>query len=202
MASHPDDDRELLEALGAATAPEELDPRTNDALLEAAFSGVPTTAVASSDPTSAELVAAEALRDALAVEDLRHPDAALLIALRSAFQPDHLTDAAARAALAQALDTPSDHHSTHRSRRLPLWLAGVSAAAAAFALLFFAQEPKQSAVRSTHLLPEPALIAARTTTTMFTAPFETQKTTARIDRIMAARTRELRHNRYLEWRVE
>ncbi len=202
MASHLDDDRLLLEALGAAVAPEELDQRTHEALIEAAFLRTAPATELCDDVSSAELVAAAALRDALETYDTEQAEVALLAALRTAYRPDQLPEEAAQAQLSAVLEAPIPQARVHRRWRPPLWFAGAGAAAAALALVIIGQEPRPATVRPRLTVPGPSLIVARTTTTMFTAPFETQNTTARIDRIVALRTRELRHNRYLEWRVE
>ena len=51
------------------------------------------------------------------------------------------------------------------------------------------------------LVPEADLAVSRSTAALFSEKFDTAETTSRVDRIVSARSRELRSNRYALWGV-
>lgn len=187
----------LFEALEAALRPGQLDAQLNERLIEMALEDP------LAPPSAEELAASQRLRHALE-SDAAHEDAALLIGLRSAVEP--VSGGDARAAVEKALSTEK---SRHRKVEAPkgrgrgnLVYAAFGAASAALAvaamLVLFMGTAHESAV-------PPAAAAdyakPRSTTPLFSEPFATRDTTARVDLIASARARDLRGNRYASWGV-
>lgn len=172
--------------LEAALRPGALDEATHERLLTLALEDP------LAPPTEAELAEAAQLRDALAT-GADHSDADVLRALAAPFHDGG--DAAVERALAAAESAP-------RPRRNVVYLvfgaaSAVVAAAAAIALLVGAPSPERGASASA----APELVRPRSTVPLFEEPFATNGTSARMDRIAAARSRDLRDNRYAAWGV-
>lgn len=188
----------LLETLEAALRPGELAAALNERLIEMALE----------DPLAAasaeELAESQRLRQAL--DGLTpHEDAALLSALRSAAEPEAESDAheAVEKALAaipaggRGAEGPSG-----RGRGNVVYAAfgaaSVVLAAAAVLVLFIGtarkSEAPSAAATTDYAVP-------RTTAPLFSEPFATGDTTARIDTIASARAHDLRGNRYASWGV-
>jgi hypothetical protein len=190
----PDQEAELLAALEAALRPSQLEPGVNERLIEMALE----------DPlaqaTEAELIESARLRDALA-DGTPHADTGLLRALGAPFQaPGDGEDAqAAERAVDRALGRRSQATPRRRSNVVYAVFGGASAvlaAAAAVALLVVqtrSAEPVAAAPAG--------LVKPHSTTALFAERFETGDTTARMDRIAGARSRDLRDNRYASWGV-
>lgn len=191
----PDEEAELLQALEAALRPSELDPRVHERLLELALE----------DPlapaSEEELIESARLRDAL---DAGTPDAdaSLLRALAAPFPRqgvDASNDSAAveralGAALAPAADAPAP-----RRNVIYAIFGGASAilAAAAAVTLFFGSS-RSAEPGGTQAS---AYVVPHSTAPLFAERFETGATTARVDLIANARSRDLRDNRYASWGV-
>lgn len=193
----PEQEAALLTALSAAWRPSELSPSLNERLIEMALEDP------LAPPSEAELVESERLRGALD-DGTPHEDAALLHGLRAGvgegFEED-LRDAALERALERAL--PSDARKAEPKRRsnviYAVFGAGSLVAAAAAALLLVttrAQAPQASLAEAPSEYARP-----RSTATLFSERFDTQDTTARMDAIASARSRDLRDNRYAAWGV-
>ena len=179
----------LTAALRAAWAPRPLDPALNELLIEAALEDP------LAPPSEAEIVESERLRDALEGTG-EHPDALLARALRTANTPAPLTGERADQ-LAPKLALP------RRSSNVVYVAFGAVAAAAmaaaATAMLFVAPVEREPAAASAVSVPNPTLAQSRSTSALFHEKFATEDTSDRIDRIAAARARELRQNRYAQW---
>jgi hypothetical protein len=189
----PDEEAAWLGALEAALRPGELSPALNERLIEMALEEP------WAEPSPEERLQSERLRRALD-EGRDHEDAALLASLRAPFDTQG-ADAALARALSRALPAASPEATRKSASRVIYAIFGTSGAvaAAAAAWLVFAtstaQEPARSA-DSTATYARP-----RTTGTLFSEPFRTADTTARMDRIASVRARDLRDNRYAAWGV-
>ncbi|HEY3495594.1 MAG TPA: hypothetical protein VGK73_12945 [Polyangiaceae bacterium] len=186
----PEREAELAEALRAAFAPAPLSSERHAELLASALEDP-------FAPASAEEIReSERLRRALDEGDDTHEGAALARALRAALQPEELrapAEAHARAGVAASASKASGRGNVVYASFGALALA----AAAAFALLL-TREPEPEASK-TAASPRPALLQSRTTGPLFQEPFEAGQTSARVDRIALARSRELRENQYALW---
>jgi hypothetical protein len=187
----PEEESAWLGALEAALRPGELARSVNERLIAMALEDP--LAPASPD----ELIESERLRSALD-EGTAHEDQALLAGLRAT-----LDSAEADASVERALDKalPDASAASGRNKRggsviYAVFGAGGVLAAAAAAVLLVAQARA----------PEPAVMVdayatPRSTEALFSEPFETGATTARVDLIASARSRDLRDNRYAAWGV-
>lgn len=182
---------ELATALRSAVGSAELDPRLNELLIAQALED-PLAA-----PTEDEQLAADALRAALDGDAALPPDSAdaqLATLLRAAVAPSAPTDLSVERALRAAL--PRDG----RSRALPV-AAGVTATllalAASVAIVVRSQHDDRA--ESGDLSAE--LVTSRSTAALFHEKFEPAETSARVDRIALARSKDLRANRYALWGV-
>jgi hypothetical protein len=193
----PEEEARLLGALQAALRPTELDPETNERLLEMALEDP------LAPPTEEELVESARLRDALA-QGSPHADVAVLqqlrvpFALSSSAESDHtVSDEALEAALGSGArrDAPN-----RRGKLIYATFGAISGvlAAAAVALLFVSASRTQAPQSA---MTEPAaLIKPHSTAPLFTDRFDND-TTARMDLIASVRSRDLRDNRYASWGV-
>ena len=188
----------LVAALQAAWAPTPLDPAVNELLIEATLDDP------LAPPTEDELVESQRLRDALDGVGT-HPDAQLLATLqdigKSGPLPEvSLTDVAtAPEVLSTAPANVQEDAPSSRRRSNVVYASfgavmAVVAVAAAFLLV----------IRPAAVQPSTAakLIPSRTTSTLFSEKFERGKTSQRVDRIAAARGRDLRANRFAAWGLE
>lgn len=188
FASLPDLDeateRALGEALRAAWAPAELEPRRHAELLEQALVDP------FAPPSAEEARESERLRQALEAGDEAHPDVRLLRALSAAKAPAPVSPAAeeqARTAISPKTRGPKTNV------YFVSFGAAALAAAAAFALVVGGAGERAPAPHAERLVP------SRSTSALFEREFEAGKTTERIDRIASARARDLRENRYALW---
>lgn len=194
----PEEEAELLAQLEAALRPSELDAAVHERLLMLALED-PLAA-----PTEEELIESARLRDALA-SGAPHPDAEVLRALSAPFGA--VSDEAVERALSTA------ERGSVQARPAPkqnvvfavFGAASAALAAAAAVALFVAgsrsSEPAASRAVTAPAAAAPQLVKPRSTTDLFDERFETSGTTARIDRIASARSRDLRDNRYAAWGV-
>jgi hypothetical protein len=190
---------ELLTALEAALRPGQLDANANERLI----------ALALEDPcapaSDEELAESERLRDALE-RGAPHEDTATLAALRAAFEAPAASEPRIESSVDQAVDvalrsTPvlPLQPSKRRGNVVYAVFGAASAvlAAAALATLFIGTASRSA--------PEAALPSdfakPRSTAPLFNERFETGETTARMDAIASARSRDLRDNRYAAWGV-
>lgn len=197
----PDKEAELLLALEAALRPSELDPRVHERLLELALD----------DPlapaSEEELIESARLRDALD-RDTPDADAHLLRALAAPFAQDseraalHQRDdreahAAVERALGGALPSATAAPAPRRNVVYAVF-GGASAllAAAAAAVLFVGSRSAEPVAAEVS-----AYVVPHSTASLFAERFETGDTTARMDLIASARSRDLRDNRYASWGV-
>jgi hypothetical protein len=180
----PEQEAELLEALEAALRPTELEPRVNERLIELVLEDP------LAPPSEEELVESARLRDALA-HGTAHEAQAVLAALRAAAQPGG-DDAAVERAVEGALREPR-----RRGSVLYAVFGGASAvlAAAALITLFIGTATQPASA------PAAEYAKPRSTAPLFSERFETESTTARMDRIASVRSRDLRENRYASWGV-
>lgn len=176
----PAEEAALLRALAAAARPEPLSPERNRALVEAAL------AEPDAVPTAAELEEAEALRRALE-SGAGHPGAELARALASSTRTAAELEAkrATQRALARALPRP-------RVLALVSAAAALSLAAALALLLSAAPDVEQDRPSE--------LTASRSLSPLF-AHEAGSGPSERLDRIVAARSRDLRDNRFTTWGV-
>lgn len=196
----------LLEALEAAWRPGELDSATNERLIE----------VALEDPlapaTDEELAESARLRDALG-QGAPHEAVATLTMLRAAFAANDATEPLVESSLNQAvqhaLRGPAPTQASPKPRgNVVFAVFGASSAAlfaAALLLLFVGTAsrgaPEQASLSSAEPAADVGLARPRSTAPLFSERFETEGTTARMDAIASARSRELRDNRYASWGV-
>ena len=186
-------EEELCRALRAAFAPSALDEAVNEALIAAALEDP------LAPPSPEEIAESTRLREALEGRGA-HPAAELAHALRSAATPDKLGALAAERVAAQALG-----RRTGAPRRNNVRFVAFGTAATAIAALaagwFLVLAPALDAGHEGFARRAADLAVSRSTAAMFSEKFEAAETTARVDRIALARSRELRSNRYALWGV-
>lgn len=184
-------EEELARALRAAWAPGALDPAVNEALIALALEDP------LAPPTEEEIAESARLRDALEGKG-HHPSAELARALRAATHPAELRQLDAERVARRVLGRRAS-----RARVVVVAFGSVATAAVALAASWFLVIAP--ALRDGHgaELAEraQALAVSRSTAAMFPEKFEPGTTTARVDRIALARSRELRSNRYALWGV-
>lgn len=197
---------ELVESLRAAWSPEEISDSAHQEIIDAV-------------PTADELASAEALR--LALEEpstVTGGDALLAVSLKAAFAPGEISDADHRSIVDAALarmptsGTPQDPPEAVRPRgatsvlelaarrrgnvvRVTFGVVTGAIALAASIVLVLTWQGSHGDANGV------ALAKVRTTQPLFTEPFKTGETSARIDRIASARASDLRDNRFAKWGV-
>lgn len=189
----PEEEAELLRALEAALRPSQLDPAVNERFLQLALEDP------LAPPSESELVESARLRDALAT-GAPDADANLLRALAAPFVAAGADGAAAERALQSVLVTPARDLAAAPRRNVVYAVFGagsaVLAAAAAVALFVASSRSSEPAVAQSS-----AYVTPHSTASLFAERFETGGTTARMDLIASARSRDLRDNRYASWGV-
>jgi hypothetical protein len=188
----PTDEAELGEALRAAFAPSELDPRVHERLLEAALEDP------FAPPSAEEGVESERLRRALDGTG-EHADLALARALKAAHAP-HAPSAAKLEHAAAPLKS---------ARRNVIFVRfgaalGAVAAAALVLLSLRASQRPTTAEHAGFIAATPdlqTLAQSRSTAGLFANAETAGEPSTRIDRIASLRERELRENRYALWGV-
>jgi hypothetical protein len=190
----------LLEALEAALRPTELDPRLNERLLEMALEDP------LAPPSEEELIESARLRDALA-EGTPDADASLLRALGAPFGQSTDSADVDSSAVERALDAalsptlalaPEPAPPARRNVIYAIFGAGSAVLAAAAAIALFVGSSRSAAPAT----PLSAYVKPHSTAPLFAERFETGDTTARMDLIASARSRDLRDNRYASWGVQ
>lgn len=146
-------------------------------------------------PTPEEQAEAEALARALEGH-ARHPELALVEALRAAHDPAPLDPRRHEELLVRALADASERGGgrvlSFPGRR---WAVLAAVAAAACLLLVLGRSLRRPSVPL-------ALAASRSTQALFPEQFPRQGGgSARVDRIQVARARDLRENRFAQWGV-
>jgi hypothetical protein len=188
----PDEEAELLLALEAALRPTALDPRVNERLLEMALEDP------LAPPSEEELIESARLRDALA-EGTPEADASLLRALSAPFaRSNDDADGAVERALAPALATPVAAPAARRNVVYAIFGGASAVLAAAAAIALFVASSRSAAPAAASLS---AYVKPHSTAPLFGERFETGDTSARMDLIASARSRDLRDNRYASWGV-
>lgn len=154
-------------------------------------------------PTEEELEAARLLRDALdGAEASTEPrsgrpplepsgNAALALALRNAWEPAPIEPAAHAAIVERALREAA---ARRRGKVIRLGAVVSTALALAAGVALFVQAPSRGPA-------PPPLVHSRSTQPLFRERFGLDDSTARIDRIAAARSADLRENRFARWGV-
>ena len=175
----------LEEALLAAYAPTEIDPKLNELLISQALEDP----LAPANPEEA----ADSRRLAEALEGQGfHPDQELVESLRLATQPEtlpnNLNERLANEALRRAKPSRTVVYVTFG--------AATAMMAAAASILLFMQSTGMQGVASQ---AELKLIQQRSTAALFHEKFDAKQTSKRIDKIARARSRDLRKNRYAMW---
>ena len=188
----PEEEAAVLGLLQAALRPAELDPRVNQRLIEMALEDP------FAEPSPEELVESARLRDALE-RGTPHDDASLLGALAASAGRDRDRDASERA-LRVALGPGVRPAARARPNVVyALFGAGSALLAAAAAVTLLIGTARRSAP-AVAVAPS-AYVVPHSTASLFTERFETGDTTARMDLIASARSRDLRDNRYAAWGV-
>jgi hypothetical protein len=190
----PGEEAELLALLEAALRPSELDPGVNERLIERALEDP------LAPPSPEELVESARLRDALAL-GTEDDDARVLRALQASFGGVSEDDDAARRAVDRALGSVTKPKRSNVVYAVFGAASAVVAAAAAALLLFGTLSRSASAPAAGASAPTAALVKPHSTAPLFEERFETGDTSARMDLIASARSRELRDNRYATWGV-
>lgn len=183
-----DEDAELREALVAAFSPSVLSDERHEKIIEAALADP----LAPASPE--ELRDAESLR--LALEGIGiDPDAELANALKSAWDPPPFPGRLPSLP-APIIRLERPRSSKARSIRGVLGLCAASLAVAAATVLVLRRgTAPELPVASV------SLYEARSTVALFHEEFKRGEASERVDRIAAARARELRSNRYALWGV-
>lgn len=189
---------ELAEALRAAYQPVDLPDRLNQALIELALEDP------FAEASEEEQAESERLREALDL-GVDHPLADLARSVQVAADPGRIDTARNDQLIAAALRDAqiSQRPSGGKLIRVSFGTIGAVLAAAAGVLIWFqtlGQAPSDTSSASVEAqqLSQPLAIS-RSTGPLFHEKFDTKQTSARVDRIASARSRELRNNRYASW---
>jgi hypothetical protein len=188
----PEEEAAVLAMLAAAWRPAELDPRVNERLIAMAVEDP------FAEPTPEELVESARLREALE-HGTPSADASLLRALAAGAgrqSDDPASERALQAALGAAL-RPAARPRPNAIYAL-FGAGGALLAAAAAVTLFIGSRPSEPAAA---VAAPNGYVVPHSTASLFSEPFETGHTTARMDLIASARSRDLRDNRYAAWGV-
>lgn len=189
---------ELVDSLRAAWSPAEIHAQDHRAIVDDAPS------------SAAEIAAAEALRIALDVPSevtaASSTEAVLSVALKNAFAPGELDADTHRAIVDEALARmPAaaksgevvELASRRRGNVVRITFGVVTGALALAASIVLVLTWQGSHDPNGGV----ALAKVRTTQPLFSEPFKTGETSARIDRIASARASDLRDNRFAKWGV-
>lgn len=203
-----------LAVLASAWSPQQLDPAANERLLALALGGATDPAVFDAPPSDAERAAAEQL--ALALDghptpvrsEAPSPEVALARSLRAAVRPVSIDELASERLVRGALAGPRVDPSRGVGRWRSAAAAGALALAASIAGLMLGERVDRSpqvaapAARSEGSA-RAELAAPRSASALFAAADfpAAGGERARADRIAAARTVDLRNNRFAAWGV-
>lgn len=182
-------DQRLAECLSLAWVPSELDLGVQERLLSFAFE----------DPLApaTDLERTEAARLRRALEHgspHRDADFARALALAAGKGNEDVERAAQRVALTADVPSPRRSHVIYVAFAASVLVA--AAAAAILLSLFPLARPALVAASS-----EQHMVTSRSTAALFHEKFAVGKTSERVDLIVAARTRELRANRFAAWGI-
>lgn len=210
----------LAGLLRAAARPAELSEADHEALLARALGGSEGLTGADAPATAAEKREAQKLSKELSALDrgdaragLASEGAELSAALRAAWSPRDISPLKNEALIASALRKASNGEKSGSGRLSLMMVTFTVAAAAAAALLFFGRSgllrtpAEQSAAAPQTPVAAVArldFMKARSTMELFdpATPFpEAGGTSERMDRIVGARSSDLRHNRFAAWGV-
>jgi len=184
----------MLAMLEAALRPAELNPRVNERLIEMALEDP------FAEPSPEELVESARLRDALE-RGTPNADANLLRALAASAGREN-DDGASQRVLQAALGAlPQPAPRPRANVVYALFGAGSALLAAAAAVTLFIGSARNSAPAAAVAVAPSAYVVPHSTASLFAERFETGDTTARMDIIANARSRDLRDNRYAAWGV-
>lgn len=196
----------LLEALQSAHAPDSLEHEVNERLIESAlqyhFQTASPAENGASIPDSGELICGAAEREdaenlARALDQFNeHPLADVAELLHNAHAPGPIARAPIDAFASTATRT-KQANSISPLRRLSYASATLAlAASVAVWMQYSSRAAVESAVPAVDHLAQ-----SRSVAPLFAETYDQATPTQRIDRIYALRSRELRHNRYVTWRV-
>jgi hypothetical protein len=206
-----------LAMLASAWSPEDLDPAVNERLLALALGETTDSAVWDAPPNDAEHAAAEELARALdghptsGPSESSSPELDLARSLRAAVRPVAIDELTSQRLVRGALASPRVDPARGRGRWRSAAAAGALALAASLAGLMLGERvergpqlaaPAPPAARS-EPLARVELAAPRSASALFAATDfpAAGGERARADRIAAARTVDLRNNRFAAWGV-
>jgi len=206
-----------LTMLASAWSPGALDPAANERLLAIALGAATDAALEDAPPSEAERVAADELAVALdgrstsGSSDRISPELALARSLRAAVRPIALDELASQRLVRGALATARVDPARGAGRWRTAAAAGALALAASIAGLMLGERvdrgpqlaaPAAPAARSERIA-RAELVAPRSASALFAAADfpAAGGERARVDRIAAARTVDLRNNRFAAWGV-
>lgn len=184
---------ELGEALRAALQPVELPEHLNHALIELVLEDP------FADASEQEQADSERLREALDL-GVEHPLADLARSVQAAAAPGRIDTVRNEALIAAALRDADSSKPAAGGKLIRVSFGTLSAvlAAAAAALIWFQTADQRPSASAEVEISQPLAIS-RSTGSLFHEKFDTKHTSARVDRIASARSRELRNNRYASW---
>lgn len=199
----PDSSRDtLMEALEVAHHPKGLSEERHEAILARVLGIAP--AVAELDPLApaSEAERLEAERLALALEGVgQHELAELALALTAAHRPSEVSELGLARAVKPTTLTANGGGRSTKSRRWFMTRAGSAAAVIALAAAIALTLRTRQQTATPTVLQQPEFAISRSLAPLFVDQSTQGTTTERMDRIVMARSRDLRHNRYLSWRV-
>lgn len=202
----PDSSSEnLISALEAAHHPSALSEERHEAILARALGLAPATPAPFAEPSEQEQREAQRLACALDGQG-EHELAEFALALKNAHSPGDCSDLGlARALLPTKAAANPGGIAEVRAPDSALWVKialGSTATALALAatVLLFWRASQPEAERAA-LLAQPEFVSSRSLSPLILAKQNHGTTTERMDRIAMARSRDLRHNRYLSWRI-
>jgi hypothetical protein len=183
-------DRALADLLSLAYHPAQLSAQAQERLLSLAFEEplAPATDVEQAD--------ARRLRRALDGASTSHDaDLAVSLACAAGKVDCDLEGVMERAASLAGLPSP------RRTNVIYVAFGAAALAAAAAAALVLSMAPVDPPALAAAPHTEPALVSSRSTTPLFQESFAVGKASERVDLIVAARSRELRANRFTAWGI-
>jgi hypothetical protein len=185
-------DSAFVESMRQAFDPDTLDIDLNERLIGAALSAADVTEGVGLD----EIEQADLLAKALDGSG-HHPLAELAQILAAAYAPRALTTDASNA-LVRASLREVQLARVIAMRLRPYAAAAIAIAAGALLFLLPRAAPRTNVVGPT----TSQLMQSRSVAPLFAETFSQTSESQRLDRIYAVRSRELRHNRYVAWRVQ
>lgn len=187
-----DADLDLVMALRAAWSPARLDARAHASILDEV-------------PAKEELEQAAELRDSLAGSRDARPD--IVVALQAAWNPtpiapdEHRSIVERAVARADGRGIGAVDGAATRARAARVFVVTTTSILALAASVLIWVGPSSSSLHGSDRGGEAPLARARSTQSLFDEPFRAGETSARIDRIAAARASDYRDNRFFAWGV-